>query len=179
MTANVSYLMAVPTMWSAREITFVSGPNQLLRRDKVLAVKPASGFASYANGTFDRLEVKEACYLLNVSGDAFELEQPLPVAVTVEPFRGYLLADVNTTTVLPTLRIGTATDVVIPSLPENLRIYTRRGCVVVEAQEEEDVFIYRFDGSLVRALRVGVGQTEILLAGGFYIVNRTKVIVKY
>lgn len=179
MTANVSYLMAVPTMWSAREITFVSGPNQLLRRDKVLAVKPASGFASYANGTFDRLEVKEACYLLNVSGDAFELEQPLPVAVTVEPFRGYLLADVNTTTVLPTLRIGTATDVVIPSLPENLRIYSRRGCVVVEAQEEEDVFIYRFDGSLVRALRVGVGQTEIPLAGGFYIVNRTKVIVKY
>lgn len=179
MTANVSYLMAVPTMWSAQEITFVSGPNQLLRRDKVLAVKPASGFASYANGTFDRLEVKEACYLLNVSGDAFELEQPLPVAVTVEPFRGYLLADVNTTTVLPTLRIATATDVVIPGLPENPRIYTRRGCVVVEAQEEEDIRIYRFDGSLVRALRVGVGQTEIPLAGGFYIVNRTKVIVKY
>ncbi|MFV0581088.1 MAG: hypothetical protein ACK5N4_03495 [Parabacteroides gordonii] len=179
MTANVSYLMAVPTMWSAREITFVSGPNQLLRRDKVLAVKPASGFASYANGTFDELAVKEACYLLNASGDAFELEQPLPSAVTVKPFRGYLLADVNTTTVLPTLRIGTATDVVIPSLPENLRIYTRRGCVVVEAQEEEDIRIYRFDGSLVRALRVGVGQTEIPLAGGFYIVNRTKVIVKY
>ena len=179
MTANVSYLMAVPTMWSAQEITFVSGPNQLLRRDKVTAVKPASGFASYANGTFDRLEVKEACYLLNASGDAFELEQPLPSAVTVDPFRGYLLADVNTTTVLPTLRIGTATDVVIPSLPENLRIHTRRGCVVVEAQKEEDVFIYRFDGSLVRALRVGVGQTEIPLAGGFYIVNRTKVIVKY
>lgn len=179
MTANVSYLMAVPTMWSAREITFVSGPNQLLRRDKVLAVKPASGFASYANGTFDRLEVKEACYLLNVSGDAFELKQPLPSAVTVEPFRGYLLADVNTTTVLPTLRIATATDVVIPGLPENPRIYTRRGCVVVEAQEEEDIRIYRFNGSLVRALRVGVGQTEIPLAGGFYIVNRTKVIVKY
>lgn len=179
MTANVSYLLAVPTVWANKEITFVSGPNQLLRRDKVTAVKPASGFASYANGTFDRLEVKEACYLLNASGDAFELVQPLPSAVTVNPFRGYLLADVNTTSVLPTLRVGIATGVMVPSVPENLRIYTRRGCVVVEARQEEDVCIYRFDGSLVRALRVAAGQTEIPLAGGFYIVNRTKVIVKH
>lgn len=176
-TANVSYLMAVPDEWSAKEITFVSGPNQLLRRDKVTAVKPASGFASYANGTFDLLAVKEACYLLNAVGDAFELTQPQPDVVTVKPFRGYLLADVNTTTVLPTLRIGVITDAVVPSVPAPLRIYTGRGCVVVETPKAEDLRIHRFDGSLVRALRVPAGQTEIPLARGLYIVNRTKVII--
>lgn len=176
MTANVSYLMAVPTDWSDKEITFVSGANQLLRRDKVTAVKPVSGFASYANGTFDELAVKEACYLLNADGDAFELTQPSLAAVTVKPFRGYLLADANTTSVLPTLRVGVATDVVVPSRSV-LHLYARPGAILVEAQKEEDICIYRFDGSLVRALRVGAGQTEIPLAKGLYIVNRTKVII--
>lgn len=176
-TANVSYLMAVPDKWSGKEITFVSGPNQLLRRDKVTAVKPASGFASYANGTFDELVVKEACYLLNAAGDAFELTQPQPDVVTVKPFRGYLLADINTTMVLPTLRIGVITDAIVPSVPAPLRIYAGRGRVVVETPKAEDIRIYRFDGSLVRALHVPAGQTEIPLARGLYIVNRTKVII--
>lgn len=176
-TANVSYLMAVPDKWSGKEITFVSGPNQLLRRDKVTAVKPASGFASYANGTFDELVVKEACYLLNAAGDAFELTQPQPDVVTVKPFRGYLLADINTTMVLPTLRIGVITDAIVPSVPAPLRIYAGRGRVIVETPKAEDIRIYRFDGSLVRALHVPAGQTEIPLARGLYIVNRTKVII--
>lgn len=177
LTANVSYLMAVPCALSGKEITFVSGPNQLLRRDKVTAVKPASGFASYANGTFDELAVKEACYLLNADGDAFELTQPLPSAVAIKPFRGYLLADANTTMVLPTLRIGVATDVEVPSVPNPLRIYVDPGRVVVETPKAEDIRIHRFDGSLVRTLRVPAGQTEIPLARGLYIVNRTKVII--
>lgn len=176
-TANVSYLMAVPDEWSGKEITFVSGPNQLLCRDKVTAVKPASGFASYANGTFDELAVKEACYLLNAAGDAFELTQLQPDVVTVKPFRGYLLADINTTMVLPTLRIGVITDAIVPSVPAPLRIYAGRGRVVVETPKAEDIRIYRFDGSLVRALHVPAGQTEIPLARGLYIVNRTKVII--
>lgn len=177
MTANVVYLMAVPSQLAGKEITFVSGPNQLLRRNKVAAVKPAGGFAAYANGTFDRVEVKEACYLLNADGDAFELKQPVGGSITIDPFRGYLLADANTTAILPTLRVGVATDV-LPVVQGKMRISALPGRILVDTPQPEEVLVYTFMGSLVRRLQVPAGQTEIPLARGFYIVNRMKIWVK-
>jgi len=177
MTANVAYLMAVPAQLKDKEITFVSGPNQLLRRNKVTAVKPAGGFAAYANGTFDRVDMKEAYYQLNADGDAFELTQPQGGNATLNPFRGYLLADANTTAVLPTLRIGVATDV-LPIVGGRMRISSLPGRILVDAPQPLEVLVYTFTGSLVRRLQVAAGQTEIPLAKGFYIVNRTKIWVK-
>lgn len=173
MTANVSYLMAIPSQLQDKAITFVSGPNQLLRRDKVTAVKPASGFASYANGTLDELTVNEYCYVLNDAGDAYERK----TTAVILPFRGYLLADANTTTIKPQLRIGVITDAVVPVVQEQLRIHTLPGRVVIESLREEQIRIHTFDGRLLRALRVPAGYTEIGLPRGLYIINRQKIII--
>lgn len=173
MTANVSYLMAVPSQLQDKAITFVSGPNQLLRRDKVTAVKPASGFASYANGTLDELTVNEYCYVLNDAGDAYERK----TTAVILPFRGYLLADANTTTIKPQLRIGVITDAVVPVVQEQLRIHTLPGRVVIESLHEEQIRIHTFDGRLLRALRIPAGYTEIGLPRGLYIINRQKIII--
>ena len=173
MTANVSYLMAVPSQLQDKAIMFVSGPNQLLRRDKVTAVKPASGFASYANGTLDELTVNEYCYVLNDAGDAYERK----TTAVILPFRGYLLADANTTTIKPQLRIGVITDAVVPATQEQLRIHTLPGRVVIESLREEQIRIYTFDGRLLRALRIPTGYTEIGLPRGLYIINRQKIII--
>lgn len=173
MTANVSYLMAVPAQLKDKAITFVSGPSQLLRRDKVMAVKPASGFASYANGTLDELTVNEPCYVLNAGGDAYDRKS----TTVIPPFRGYLLADVNTTTIKPQLRIGVITDAVVPSVQEQLRIHTLPGRVVIESLREEQIRIHTFDGRLLRALRIPAGRTEIALPGGLYIINHQKIII--
>ena len=173
MTANVSYLMAIPSQLQDKAIMFVSGPNQLLRRDKVTAVKPASGFASYANGTLDELTVNEYCYVLNDAGDAYERK----TTAVILPFRGYLLADANTTTIKPQLRIGVITDAVVPATQEQLRIHTLPGRVVIESLREEQIRIYTFDGRLLRALRIPAGYTEIGLPRGLYIINRQKIII--
>lgn len=173
MTANVSYLMAVPSQLQDKAIMFVSGPNQLLRRDKVTAVKPASGFASYANGTLDELTVNEYCYVLNDAGDAYERK----TTAVILPFRGYLLADANTTTIKPQLRIGVITDAVVPATLEQLRIHTLPGRVVIESLREEQIRIYTLDGRLLRALRIPTGYTEIVLPRGLYIINRQKIII--
>lgn len=173
MTANVSYLMAVPSQLQDKAITFVSGPNQLLRRDKVTAVKLASGFASYANGTLDELTVNEYCYVLNDAGDAYERK----TTAVILPFRGYLLADANTTTIKPQLRIGVITDAVVPVVQEQLRIHTLPGRVVIESLREEQIRIHTFDGRLLRALRIPAGYTEIALPRGLYIINHQKIII--
>lgn len=172
MTANQFYLIAVPDNMGGKELTFVSGANQLLRRDKVLAVKPASGFAAYANGTLDNVVVDQPCYVLNDNGKSFARVDK----ATIAPFRGYLLADAATTAVTPELRmagIPTATETIVPGEP--LRVSTRRGALTVSTGRSVTVRIYTMNGFPVESFKLEYGERTVFLPTGIYIVNRQKV----
>lgn len=173
MTANQFYLIAVPDNMGGKELTFVSGANQLLRRDKVLAVKPASGFAAYANGTLDNVMVDQPCYVLGTNGKSFVREMG---TTTIVPFRGYLLADAATTAVTPELRmagIPTATETIVPGEP--LRVSTRRGALTVSTGRSVTVRIYTMNGFPVESFKLDYGERTVFLPTGIYIVNRQKV----
>lgn len=173
MTANQFYLIAVPDNMGGKELTFVSGANQLLRRDKVLAVKPASGFAAYANGTLDNVVVDQPCYVLGTNGKSFVREMG---TTTIVPFRGYLLADAATTAVTPELRmagIPTATETIVPGEP--LRVSTRRGALTVSTGRSVTVRIYTMNGFPVESFKLEYGERTVFLPTGIYIVNRQKV----
>lgn len=172
MTANRAYIMAVPMPLAGREITFVSGANQLLRRDKVLAVKPVSGFAAYTSGSLDNYTVPEPCYLLNANGSLFERQGADAV---VAPFRGYLLADAATTLATSSVGVSTGLEEVVTA--SRLKVYSLSGRIILEASHPERVWIYNLNGVLVRCLTVQPGTTTLPIESGFYIVNRTKVIV--
>ena len=172
MTANQFYLIAVPNDLGGKELTFVSGANQLLRRDKVLAVKPASGFAAYANGTLDEIQVSQPCYVLKADGKSFTRVN----TATISPFRGYLLADAATTAVTPELRmagIPTATETIVPGEP--LRVSTRRGALTVSTGRSVTVRIYTMNGFPVESFKLDYGERTVFLPTGIYIVNRQKV----
>lgn len=172
MTANQFYLIAVPNDLGGKELTFVSGANQLLRRDKVLAVKPASGFAAYANGTLDEIQVSQPCYVLKADGKSFTRVN----TATISPFRGYLLADAATTAVTPELRmagIPTATETIVPGEP--LRVSTRRGTLTVSTGRSVTVRIYTMNGFPVESFKLDYGERTVFLPTGIYIVNRQKV----
>ena len=172
MTANQFYLIAVPNDLGGKELTFVSGANQLLRRDKVLAVKPASGFAAYANGTLDEIQVSQPCYVLKADGKSFTRVN----TATTSPFRGYLLADAATTAVTPELRmagIPTATETIVPGEP--LRVSTRRGALTVSTGRSVTVRIYTMNGFPVESFKLDYGERTVFLPTGIYIVNRQKV----
>lgn len=173
MTANQFYLIAVPDNMGGKELTFVSGANQLLRRDKVLAVEPASGFAAYANGTLDNVVVDQPCYVLGTNGKSFVREMG---TTTIVPFRGYLLADAATTAVTPELRmagIPTATETIVPGEP--LRVSTRRGTLTVSTGRSVTVRIYTMNGFPVESFKLEYGERTVFLPTGIYIVNRQKV----
>lgn len=172
MTANQFYLIAVPNDLGGKELTFVSGANQLLRRDKVLAVKPASGFAAYANGTLDEIQVSQPCYVLKADGKSFTRVN----TATISPFRGYLLADAATTAVTPELRmagIPTATETIVPGEP--LRVSTHRGALTVSTGRSVTVRIYTMNGFPVESFKLDYGERTVFLPTGIYIVNRQKV----
>lgn len=174
MTANMAYIMAVPEALSGKPITFVSAPNQLLRRDKVLAVKPVKGFAAYANGALDALTIGEPCYILTPDGKLFKRE----ATYTVLPFRGYLLADAATTAAMPEIRMDVVTDVPQITDRSDLRVYTEGRYIILEATRPEPVWIYSFNGYCLRSFIAPAGRTAIEAGDGFYLVNRTKVVVR-
>lgn len=174
MTANMAYIMAVPEALSGKPITFVSAPNQLLRRDKVLAVKPVKGFAAYANGALDAVTIGEPCYILTPDGKLFKRE----ATYTVLPFRGYLLADAATTAAMPEIRMDVVTDVPQITDRSDLRVYTEGRYIILEATRPEPVWIYSFNGYCLRSFIAPAGRTAIEAGDGFYLVNRTKVVVR-
>lgn len=175
MTANQFYLIAVPSSMDGKEITFVSGPNQLLRRDKALAVKPASGFAAYANGTLGEITVDQPCYILNGEGDTFVRMENNP---NILPFRGYLLADAATTAITPMLRAGGLPTGIQPVVDGRLRVTTRQGALTVACEKTVTVRVFTMNGFPVATFRLDAGERTINLPTGIYIVNRQKVWVR-
>lgn len=176
MEANEAYIMAVPPALAGKELTFVSAPRQVLRRNQVQAVVPVSGFASYANGTLDEITVKDRCYVLNTLGTLFKRQE---VNYTLPPFRGYLLADMATTNNTPELRMGIATDVPeIEAVDGSLVVRSLPGRLLVDSPRKTWLSVYTFTGYRIYQLRIPEGHTEIPMERGAYIVNGQKLLIR-
>lgn len=175
MTANKVYVMKTPT---EMEITFVSGPNQMLRRDKVLAPDPISGFVAYANGTLNEVPVGKLCYMLDAKGENFE--RTTGVDQKVSPFSGYLLADAATTKAVArfSLRSTPTANEEIEIAEDELQIRTEAGRIILTTETPVQVVICDLKGTVKFSGEIPAGDSSYEVGAGIYIINNQKVIVK-
>jgi len=178
MTANKVYVMKVPTGLATKEITFVSGPNQMLRRDKVLNPNPVSGFVAYANGTLNDVTLDKPFYQLNDAGDTFKRVDDL--ATPIAPFSGYLLADATTTAKVAnfSLRSSVATDNEEITVPEEgLLVRAEKGRILLTAEQPMQVVICDMAGVVKFSGEIPAGNSSFEVGAGIHVVNNQKVIV--
>ena len=178
MTANKVYVMKVPTSLATKDITFVSGPNQMLRRDKVLNPNPVSGFVAYANGTLNDVTLDKPFYQLNDTGDTFERVDDLTTPIA--PFSGYLLADAATTAKVAnfSLRSSVATDneeIIVPE--ESLLVRAEKGRILLTAEQPMQVVICDMAGVVKFSGEIPAGNSSFEVGAGIHVVNNQKVIV--
>lgn len=178
MTANKVYVMKVPTSLATKDITFVSGPNQMLRRDKVLNPNPVSGFVAYANGTLNDVTLDKPFYQLNDAGDTFERVDDLTIPIA--PFSGYLLADAATTAKVAnfSLRSSVATDneeIIVPE--ESLLVRAEKGRILLTAEQPMQVVICDMAGVVKFSGEIPAGNSSFEVGAGIHVVNNQKVIV--
>ena len=179
MTANEVYVMKVPTNLTGdgKAITFISGPNQMLHRNRVLNPSPISGFVAYANGTLDEVEVEKAYYILDEKGENFvRVDEPTE---KVPPFSGYLLADAKTTESITTFSLrSTPTaneEIEVPA--DKLQIRTQPGRIILTADEPMQVVICDVAGVVKFQGEIPAGDSAYEVGAGIHIVNNQKVIV--
>lgn len=183
MTANEVYLMAVPAGFEGvdKKITFISGPNQMLRRDQVLNPDPISGFVAYANGTLGEVTLKKKFYeLTNDDTQKFVLVEDGFDSKPISPFSGYLLADAATMTTFKSVTLRstpTANDeIVVPE--DKLQVRTEKGRIILTAEEPVQVVICDMKGVVKFIGEVPAGDSSYEVGAGIHIVNNHKVIVK-
>lgn len=178
MTANKVYVMKVPASLATKAITFVSGPNQMLRRDKVLNPNPVSGFVAYANGTLNDVTPGKSFYQLNDAGDTFERVDDLTTPIA--PFSGYLLADAATTVKVAnfSLRSSVATDNEEITVPEEgLLVRAEKGRILLTAEQSIQVVICDMVGVVKFSGEIPAGNSSFEVGAGIHVVNNQKVIV--
>lgn len=178
MTANKVYVMKVPASLATKEITFVSGSNQMLRRDKVLNPNPVSGFVAYANGTLNDVTLDKPFYQLNDAGDTFERVDDLTTPIA--PFSGYLLADAATTAKVAnfSLRSSVATDNEEITVPEEgLLVRAEKGRILLTAEQPIQVVICDMAGVVKFSGEIPAGNSSFEVGAGIHVVNNQKVIV--
>lgn len=178
MTANKVYVMKVPASLATKEITFVSGSNQMLRRDKVLNPNPVSGFVAYANGTLNDVTLDKPFYQLNDTGDTFERVDDLTTPIA--PFSGYLLADAATTAKVAnfSLRSSVATDNEEITVPEEgLLVRAEKGRILLTAEQPMQVVICDMAGVVKFSGEIPAGNSSFEVGAGIHVVNNQKVIV--
>lgn len=178
MTANKVYVMKVPASLATKEITFVSGSNQMLRRDKVLNPNPVSGFVAYANGTLNDVTLDKPFYQLNDAGDTFERVDDLTTPIA--PFSGYLLADAATTAKVAnfSLRSSVATDNEEITVPEEgLLVRAEKGRILLTAEQPMQVVICDMAGVVKFSGEIPAGNSSFEVGVGIHVVNNQKVIV--
>lgn len=178
MTANKVYVMKVPASLATKEITFVSGSNQMLRRDKVLNPNPVSGFVAYANGTLNDVTLDKPFYQLNDAGDTFKRVDDLTTPIA--PFSGYLLADAATTAKVAnfSLRSSVATDneeIIVPE--ESLLVRAEKGRILLTAEQPMQVVICDMAGVVKFSGEIPAGNSSFEVGAGIHVVNNQKVIV--
>lgn len=185
MTANEVYLMAVPAGFEGvdKKITFISGPNQMLRRDQVLNPDPISGFVAYANGTLGEVTLDKQFYKLTDEGadqKFVRVEESALKTTPIDPFSGYLLADAATTQVVAKFSLRstpTANDeIVVPE--DKLQVRTEKGRIILTAEEPVQVVICDMKGVVKFIGEVPTGDSSYEVGAGIHIVNNHKVIVK-
>ncbi|WP_455639204.1 hypothetical protein [Parabacteroides sp.] len=179
MTANQVYIMAVPVGLNNQNITFISGPNQMLYRDKVLNPNPISGFVAYANGTLDEVTLTKQFYKLNDGGDKFERVDE-PGKEKISPFSGYLLADEATTKTVAffALRSTPTANEEIEVADDKLQIRTQPGRIILTADEPMQVIICDMAGVVKFYGEIPAGDSSYEVGAGAHIVNTQKVIVQ-
>lgn len=178
MTANKVYVMKVPASLATKGITFVSGSNQMLRRDKVLNPNPVSGFVAYANGTLNDVTLDKPFYQLNDAGDTFERVDDLTTPIA--PFSGYLLADAATTAKVAnfSLRSSVATDNEEITVPEEgLLVRAEKGRIRLTAEQPMQVVICDMAGVVKFSGEIPAGNSSFEVGVGIHVVNNQKVIV--
>lgn len=182
MTANKVYVMKVPNSLLNQEISFVSGPNQMLRRDKVLAPDPISGFVAYANGTLNEVSMDDKKYyytLEEVDGEQMFVRKE-GASSKIAPFSGYLLADVATanTTARFSLRSTPTANEEIEIAEDELQIRTEAGRIILTTEMPVQVVICDLKGTVKFSGEIPAGDSSYEVGAGIYIINNQKVIVK-
>ena len=182
MTANKVYVMKVPNSLLNQEITFVSGPNQMLRRDKVLAPNPISGFVAYANGTLNEVSMDDKKYyytLDEVDGEQMFVRKE-GASSKIAPFSGYLLADAATTKAVArfSLRSTPTANEEIEIAEDELQIRTEAGRIILTTETPVQVVICDLKGTVKFSGEIPAGDSSYEVGAGIYIINNQKVIVK-
>lgn len=182
MTANKVYVMKVPNSLLNQEITFVSGPNQMLRRDKVLAPNPISGFVAYANGTLNEVSMNDKKYyytLDEVDGEQMFVRKK-GASSKIAPFSGYLLADAATTKAVArfSLRSTPTANEEIEIAEDELQIRTEAGRIILTTETPVQVVICDLKGTVKFSGEIPAGDSSYEVGAGIYIINNQKVIVK-
>lgn len=179
MTANQVYIMAVPESLNNEDITFISGPNQMLNRDKVLNPNPISGFVAYANGTLDDVILTKQFYKLNAAENKFERVDE-PEKELISPFSDYLLADKVTTETVASfgLRSTPTANEEIEVTTDKLQIRTQPGRIILTANEPMQVIICDMAGVVKFYGEIPAGDSSYEVGAGTHIVNTQKVIVR-
>lgn len=184
--ANTGYIIAVPEGLTtksdpARPISFVSSDNQYLNRNPLDAEKPSDNeFLQQATGVLYAHPLTAPFYLLNADGTEYVRQQASATSpVEIPPFSSYLMTDERTMATHASLRMAglpTANETVLPA-PETLQVQGCRGGIRVNATAATPLYIYKYDGRLLRSGSVPAGETFLSLPAGLYLVNRTKVFV--
>lgn len=176
--ANRGYLIAVPAGLTGKAISFVSSPNQWLKRPAVTSQRPQSGFSIFGNGTLEAQPVTEACYTWDYANQNFRRQSN---GANIEPFTCYVMADASYTAETMSLRISdiVSNETVEKSIVgDGLKVTTRPGCIVVEVARPTQVWVHTFDGHLILCRRLSAGTSLIHVREGYYIVNREKIFVR-
>ncbi|WFE86547.1 hypothetical protein [Parabacteroides chongii] len=191
MTANKVYVMKTPANMT---VTFISGPNQMLKRNQELNPDPVSGFVAYANGTLNDVTLTKAFYKLDAEGKNFERVTPTTTTKadeegagtgastngTIAPFSGYLLADAATTQNVArfSLRSTPTANEEIEIAEDELQIRTEAGRIILTTETPVQVVICDLKGTVKFSGEIPAGDSSYEVGAGIYIINNQKVIVK-
>ena len=183
--ADIPYIIALPgERWGVensikdKEIE-IRGTDVTVSATKGIAKVTADDYSF--NGTYAVVQPVRAHYRLNAEGNAFIKYDD---GATVEPFRCYLLPDVESMSMPKSFSIGggngeiTGLENGTKDHAGKLRVYSEAGNLKIVSPKVTIVQIHGVDGVLVRTVQLQEGVNIVTgLAPGFYVVEGQKVVI--
>ena len=183
--ADIPYIIALPgERWGVensikdKEIE-IRGTDVTVSATKGIAKVTADDYSF--NGTYAVVQPVRAHYRLNAEGNAFIKYDD---GATVEPFRCYLLPDVESMSMPKSFSIGggngeiTGLENGTKDHAGKLRVYSEAGNLKIVSPKVTIVQIHGVDGVLVRTVQLQEGVNIVTgLAPGFYVVEGQKAVI--
>lgn len=183
--ADIPYIIALPgERWGVensikdKEIE-VRGTDVTVSATKGIAKVTADDYSF--NGTYAVVQPVGTHYILNAEGNAFIKHDD---GATVEPFRCYLLPDVESMSMPKSFSIGggngeiTGLENGTKDHAGKLRVYSEASNLKIVSPKVAIVQIHGADGVLVRTVQLQEGVNTVTgLAPGFYVVEGQKVVI--